>query len=303
MRKPDFFIVGAPKCGTTAMYYYLKQHPEIFMPERKELHFFGTDFYSPHFVRDLQEYLKIFEGADNKKRIGEASVWYLYSKKAALEIKEFNPDADIIIMLRNPVDMMYSLHSHQVFNGSEKITNFEEALSYEEDLKKKTSGSGFIERFFYREVAKYYNQVKRYLDVFGKEKVHIIIYDDFKAHIDVVYKETLKFLKVDETFRPDFRVINPNKVVRSRLLRDFLNEPPLIIGKLTRLIFPKSIRTAIRENLKRLNIKYVPREPMRPELRKALLKEFKEEIDRLSELIRRDLSFWYKNDNIDDFPK
>jgi hypothetical protein len=296
MRKPDFFIVGAPKSGTTSMYFYLKQHPEIFMPERKELHFFGSDFFAPHFVRDLKEYLKFFEGADNKKRIGEASVWYLYSKRAAFEIKEFNPDADIIIMLRNPVDMMYSLHSQQVFNGSQDIINFEEALRHEEDLKKRPFKGGFIERFFYREVAKYYNQVKRYLDVFGEEKVHIIIYDDFKAHTDIVYKDTLRFLRVDETFRPDFKVINPNKIVRSRWLRDFLNEPPLIIRGLIRLIFPKSLRTAIRDNLYRLNIKYVPREPMRPELRKALLQEFKEEINRLSELIGRDLSFWYKID-------
>jgi hypothetical protein len=135
MRKPDFFIVGAPKSGTTAMYFYLKQHPEIFMPERKELHFFGSDFFAPHFVRDLKEYLKFFEGADNKKRIGEASVWYLYSKRAAFEIKEFNPDADIIIMLRNPVDMMYSLRETLRKKGIERASFFSWQKCAKEHLK------------------------------------------------------------------------------------------------------------------------------------------------------------------------
>jgi hypothetical protein len=135
MRKPDFFIVGAPKSGTTAMYFYLKQHPEIFMPERKELHFFGSDFFAPHFVRDLKDYLKFFEGADNKKRIGEASPWYLYSKRAAFEIKEFNPDADIIIMLRNPVDMMYSLRETLRKKGIERASFFSWQKCAKEHLK------------------------------------------------------------------------------------------------------------------------------------------------------------------------
>lgn len=83
MRNPDFFIVGAPKSGTTAMYKYLKQHPDIFMPEVKEIHFFGTDLNSPWFIRDKEKYLSSFSNAKGEKRIGEASAWYLYSKNAA----------------------------------------------------------------------------------------------------------------------------------------------------------------------------------------------------------------------------
>ncbi|NLF38083.1 sulfotransferase, partial [bacterium] len=105
MRLPDFFIVGAPKSGTTALHAYLGRHPSIFVPARKEPHFFGSDIVSPAFVRDRDAYLSLFAGATTEARVGEASIWYLYSKRAAREIKEFNPDARIIIMLRNPVDM------------------------------------------------------------------------------------------------------------------------------------------------------------------------------------------------------
>src|SRR5438093_1590857 len=108
IRLPTFFIVGAPRCGTTALYTYLRQHPDLFLPENKEPHFFGSDLYHPGFVRNLDEYLSLFLEAGNKKRAGEASVWYLYSRNAAAEIMAFCPSARIIAMLRNPVDMMYS---------------------------------------------------------------------------------------------------------------------------------------------------------------------------------------------------
>src|SRR5271156_1339421 len=103
MRKPDFFMVGAPKCGTSAMAHFLGMHPEVFMA-RKEMHFFGQDLrLAPKFYRrDLPAYLAEFEGCAGQARAGEASVWYLFSSQAAREIKAFSPDAGIIIMLREP---------------------------------------------------------------------------------------------------------------------------------------------------------------------------------------------------------
>ncbi len=300
MKKPDFFIVGAPKCGTTAMYNYLNQHPEIFMPKKKEPHFFGSDLYSPWYIRDINAYLSLFKDVKNKKRIGEASVWYLYSKSAAYEIKEFNPDAQIIIMLRNPVDMMYSLHAQRVYNGNEDILDFEEALNAEEDRKKglrMPPHPGLTCAMFYRDAARFTEQVKRYLDVFGRNKVHIIIYDDFKNNTAIVYKETLHFLGVDEDFTPDFKVINPNKVVRSRFLRDFLQMPPDFARLLVKIFIPcRGNRQKIIERLKRWNTIYKPRSPMNPELRKRLILEFETEIRELGKLIGRDLRMWYNPD-------
>src|ERR1700686_4114710 len=174
MRKPDFFMVGAPKCGTTALYRCLQAHPDIFVPERKEPHHFGTDLYSPTYVRNLDEYLSLFAGAEEKKRVGEASVWYLYSKCAAAEIRAFHPHASVIMMLRNPVDMLYSLHSQHLYNGTEEIVDFADALSAEADRKKGRrlpEGVPAVERLFYREVAKYRDQVGRYLRAFGSANV------------------------------------------------------------------------------------------------------------------------------------
>ncbi len=300
MRRPDFFIVGAPKCGTTAMYNYLRQHPDIFMPDRKEPHFFGSDLYSPWYIRDINTYLSLFKDVKDKKRVGEASVWYLYSKRAAYEIKEFNPDAQIIIMLRNPVDMMYSLHAQRVYNGSEDILDFEEALNAEEERKKglrMPPHPGLVCAMFYREAARFTEQVKRYLDVFGRENVHIIIYDDFKNNTATVYKETLRFLGVDEDFTPDLKVINPSKIVISGFLRDFLQMPPDFARLLVKIFIPfRGVRQRIIERLKRWNTVYKPRPPMNPELRKRLILEFEPEISELGRLIGRDLSMWYNPD-------
>ena len=136
MRKPDFFIVGAPKCGTTAMQYYLSQHPDIFLPE-KEMDFFGNDLLFTHPRCTIEQYLAHFDTPEAKfrRRVGEKSVFYLYSKRAAYEIRDFAGAADIIIMLRNPVDMLYSLHSHMLRTGGEEIEDFRAALE-DESIRK-----------------------------------------------------------------------------------------------------------------------------------------------------------------------
>ena len=128
--RPNFFIVGAPKCGTTALHAYLDAHPEIFMSHYKEPRFFGSDLRQRRRPTKSQ-YFSCFARARNEKRVGEASVLYLYSKCAAAEIKEFCPEARIIIMLRDPVEMLHSKHSQSIFSGNEVINDFEEALEAE----------------------------------------------------------------------------------------------------------------------------------------------------------------------------
>src|SRR5215831_7215316 len=121
-KRPDFFIVGAPRCGTTAMGQFLAAHPDIFM-SRKEMHVFGKDlhFGKRFYRRSLETYVSEFAGADAKKRAGEGSVWHLFSTQAAAEIKAFNPEARIIIMLRDPVEMMFSLYHEFRWDGNEHL--------------------------------------------------------------------------------------------------------------------------------------------------------------------------------------
>ncbi|MGH8522664.1 MAG: sulfotransferase domain-containing protein [Gammaproteobacteria bacterium] len=298
MRKPDFFIVGAPKCGTTAIQYYLGQHPDIFLPD-KEMDFFGSDqqFTRPRCT--IERYLAYFNTPEAKfrRRAGEKSVFYLYSQRAAYEIRDFAGAADIIIMLRNPVDMLYSLHSHMLRTGGEEIEDFRAALE-DESIRKQGArlprNELIISGLFYMEVGKYTDQVKRYFDRFGREKVHIIIYDDLKQDTASVYRETLCFLNLDERFQPRFEVVNPYKQVRSKTFRNLLwtlKSNPLA-RSLARATVPRPLRHEVFQRLRQLNTKYVSRPAMDPELRVELQHTFHPEVQRLSELLGRDLTHW-----------
>ena len=295
MRKPDFFIVGAPKCGTTSMRAFLGQHSEIFMPSNVEPHFFGTDALSPHFFRDEQKYLPLFALAKNEKRVGEKSTWYLYSKRSAAEIKEFQPSASIIIMLRNPVDQIYSHHGFRVHIGHESLVDFEAALEAEEDLRKVLRRE--VPFSLYRETPRYTHQVKRYLDVFGRANVHIIIFDDFISDPAGVYRETLGFLRVNPDFQPEFRNINPSRRVRSRAVQILLTNRPQFVRSFMNAITPLQLRKQIFKGLSYLsylNSSYAPRPPMKPEPRSQLQAEFLPEVEQLSRLPDRDLTHWCK---------
>lgn len=295
MRRPDFFVVGAPKCGTTAMDHYLKQHPEIFVLERKEAQFFGTDLYSPTFIRDEEEYLGLYSGARDERRVGETSVWGLYSERAAAEIKRFNSDASIIAMLRNPVEMIPSLHRQYLYTGNEDIEDLKSALAAEEDRKKGwriPSTATFAQGLFYRETARYARQVRRYFDAFGREKVHIVIFDDLKQDSAETYESTLRFLGVATDFRPDFRVVNPSKRVRSQALRNLSKHPREGTRRFARAIVPRPLRQRLVLALERYNTRYETPQPVNPELLESLRAEFVSEVEALSGLLGRDLTRW-----------
>jgi len=296
LRRPDFFIVGAPKSGTTALYENLRRHPEIFMPELKEPHFFGTDLKSPDFIRDERAYLSLFDGARGARRAGEASVWYLYSERAAAEIKEFEPSARIIIMLRNPVEMIHSLHAQRLYSGNEELESFEAALEAEAERKKglRLPPRAYpVEGLFYREVAKYSAQVRRYLSAFEREQVHVILFDDLRQSPPRVYREACEFLGVGARLpEQDARAINPNKRARSKTLRNLLRHPPPLVRAATKALMPLPLRERVRKGLKGLNTKYEQRRPMSAQCRERLRAELAPDVERLSELLGRDLTHW-----------
>lgn len=298
MRKPDFFIVGAPKCGTTAMYTYLRQHPEVFMSRLKEPHFFGSDHHRiNHTPFTMEQYLSFFADAREQKRVGEASTSYLHSRRAAVEIKAFSPSASIIIMLRNPVDVMHAYHGTNLYGGFEFIADFPDALDAEHN--RKCGGcwpdrAGILECLFYREVVEFSEQVRRYLNVFGRERVHVIIYDDFRDDTAGAFQATLRFLGVGTGFRPTFERIRPDGRIRSVGLQNVLLSPPRAVRRLSHAIAPERLRRALVGGVRGLNSRGGPRAPMVPELRKRLLAELAPEVERLGALLGRDLSLWSK---------
>ncbi len=296
-RRPNFFIVGAPKCGTTSMVEYLRQHPDVFMPP-KELHFFGSDInHNPKGLVTQEDYLNHFSKARDEKMTGEKSVWYLYSKKAASEIKKFSPHAKIIIHIRNPVDMLYSLHGHNLRSDRENIINFEKALEAEEDRRKglriPKRTVDFPQHLFYSEIPLYTEQIKRYVEAFGWKQLHIIVFDDLVNNTLKVYRDVLRFLEVDDQFTPDLKVHNPGRQVKSPIVRDLIMNS--WIRTVARKFLPITTRRRMGQTLYHWNISNKPKPPMNKHIRKRLQKQFAPEVKRLSKLLDRDLTHWCKD--------
>ncbi len=278
------------------MYCFLKAHPEIFFSPLKETHYFGRDLQrnKPKRIKD-QKYFSFFRGAKNEKWVGEASTWYLSSTEAAIEIKQFSPEARILIMLRHPVETMYSLHSQNLFNGIEPVTDFEKALALEPDRTEAwmRGDPDSNPRLRYRLAVHYAEQVERYFDVFGRNHVHVIFYDDFKRDVASSYRSTLEFLNVDADFTPSFKVINANKEPRIVWLRDLLLQPPDWIHKIACMLLPEfTTRRCFHRKIVTLNSKWTARPTMDPVLHDRLAAELAPEVDALEALIGRDLSDW-----------
>lgn len=293
MKRPNFFIVGAPRCGTTAMYHYLKGHPEVFMPDVKEPEYFGVDlsFKRHPRVETEDDYLKLFDAANGEPRLGEASPLYLYSETAPLEIKRFCASAKIIIQLRNPVDMIYSLHSKLLLIGHETISDFAVALEVESERRRGQrvpAGIDFTQEVFYRWMGSHATHVERYLKVFGAENVHFVILDDIKSDPAKTYQGVLRFLGIDDSFVPDFRVVNENTQARIRLL----SAPPYLVLKIAKMGVPKGVRQRMRRVTNRFNRVNRKRPAMDQALRRRLQRGFSPDIRRLGALIDRDLESW-----------
>jgi Sulfotransferase family len=207
-RRPDFFVVGHPKSGTTALYRMLSGHRQIFMPPLKETRFFAPELRS-RFWRlgpnrlpsDLEEYLQLFEGVPLEQRAGEASPSYLRSHTAAARIAEVQPDARIVAILREPIDFLRSFHLQLVHNYTETEKDFARALRLEparRDGRKIPRFSQSPEALIYSDHVRYVEQLRRYHDAFSRENVLVLVYDDFRRENERTIREVLRFLEVDE---------------------------------------------------------------------------------------------------------
>jgi len=295
VKRPNFFIVGAPRCGTTALYSYLRQHPEVFLPDHKEPHYFNTDMNSGGAIRRKEEYLTLFAAAKDQVRIGEASVYYLSSQAAPGRIKTFCPTAKIIIMLRNPVDTIHALHAHQVAAWIEDVWDLERALDLEEERKRGLHIPAWMNdphKLFYRQTVDFAAQVKNYSNVFGWENLHVIIYDDFKRDTATSFRQTCAFLGVTPDVQIEFPVVWSNPSFRSRALAKLVRRPPEFVRRLGRILVPGPVRTKVVNALNTWNNVRAPRPPLPVDLRNRLTAGFAPQVQELSALLGRDLSAW-----------
>jgi hypothetical protein len=264
----------------------------------KEPHYFGTDLpFGDRVPYSESDYLSLFSRARDQRHVGEKSVWYLYSKRAAAEIKKFDPTARIIVMLRNPVDQMHALHGECRFQGSEHIPDFEAALRAEPGRRQGVGlpPRGMRDSCLYRAVAGYPDQVTRYFDVFGRENVHVIIFDDLRTNAASVYADTLAFLGLAPITLDDHKPENASHPPRSDRVARVLHNPPRLLSRLGRALLSRRARVHFMARLRRLNSREAPRMPMSVELRRRLQDEFAPEVERLGRMLDRDLSHWSRH--------
>ena len=300
MTKPNLFIVGAPKCGTSSMYYYLAQHPDIYMSERKEPRFFGSDLQLREGwrVTEESEYLNLFSPGANAKYRGEATVFYLYSLKAAEEIRDYCPGAKIIIMLRNPISMLRSLHNHFLVSCNEDLADFQEAIEAQDE---RLRGDRIPKDVWYRdglqytEMASYTKYVQKYYDVFGEKKdVLVVLFDDLKNNTAGQYQRVLEFLEVDSSFQPELEPKNPAPPVSARAIHQFWIRHPKIRHHLSRLVGPSVRRNAMHYLQSILPQGKNQQKPISAEFESELRDFFTPEIKQLGSLLGRNLDHWYQ---------
>jgi hypothetical protein len=290
MKKPNFFIIGAPKCGTTSLAAWLAEHPQVYFSPQKEPHHFNTDH--KHLLTPARnDYEFFFKNSDAQhKAVGEASVWYLYSALAVLNIEKYSPAAKYIVCIRNPVEMAYSLHEQLLVAGYESETDFDlawmrqEARSLGRSIPFLCREPSFLQ---YGSVCSLGSQLERLYKIIPRNRVHTILLDDIKANSRAEYLKVLAFLGVDDDGRLEFSVKNPAKRLRI---------PPL--RRATRLLGTVKRFFRIRQSLgllnilDRLNMEYRPRSQLSTSTRQTLNDYFISDVELLSKLIGRDLSHW-----------
>lgn len=301
MTMPNFLIIGAAKSGTTALYAYLKQHPDIYMSPVKEPRFFAFEneelnFKGPHghgerfnreTITDFKIYQSLFDGVDGETAVGEASPAYLSSaEKASERIQHYIPEVKLIAILRQPAERAYSAFLHTVLHANETNLNFESVLDSEE--KRIQNNWGAI--WQHKKLGFYYDQLLPYYQRFPKEQIKVYLYDDLKQDSTALVQDIFTYLEVDNTFTPNVSSrVNRSGIPRSKWLQDFLQPTDNKLRDFLKPLIPTKIRKSLVKKAKSGNL-------VRPELsskvRQRLTEEYREDILKLQDLINRDLSSW-----------
>jgi hypothetical protein len=296
---PDFFVVGEPKSGTTALYEMLRSHPQIFMPELKEPEFFARELH-PNLEHDeqhpktLEQYLELFAPAGSAKRVGEASVSYLRSRESAARIAALVPDARIIALFREPATMMRSLHLQRLEDYQETEKDLRKAMERERGEHEPTSGHRYSIDW-----VQYTEHLRRYHAAFAAERVLVLIYDDFLADNAATIRKVLHFLDIDESVPISTSKANQTVLVRSprayALLRSlYLGQGPAT-RHLKRAIKALTSQKIRRDGMRELRDRVLWGEP--PPVDERLMAELRErfqpQVAAFAEYIGRDLlSLW-----------
>lgn len=279
---PNFFIVGVGKAGTTSLYEYLSKVPEVYMSPIKEPRFFSVSIEDPSdiTVSEKQEYLDLFRKVVEEKIIGEASPTYIYDPEAPKLIHKVSPKARILITLRDPVERANSAYLELKRNGIITSESFQQVLEKEMNNKKV---SGKINRIFSEGL--YYENIKRYLDIFGTDQVKIIFFEDLVKNTLKTMNEIVKYLGINYVFEnPDFEIFNPYGRSRNKLITKTLTDHQGF-RKILRKIIPSSTR----EKINKAMLVHDEKPKMDENDRKILIKFYTEDVLKVKKLLGKDL--------------
>jgi hypothetical protein len=292
VKSPNFFLIGAPKCGTTSLAAWLSEHPQIYMPAIKEPHFFNTDGLQS--ITSKTDYKELFRDAKAEHiAVGEASTHYLFSQAAVPNILGFNPDAKFIVCFRNPVEAAPSLHSERLYNGRENIKDFISAWKIQENRRAgRNIPSNVIsdpERLQYGSYCLFGAQLQRLYQAVNSKSVKVVLLDDIRTEPARVYSEILDFLGVPNTYTPQFQKLNSYKHVRSVFVSVFLRR----INNLKERLGIKT-NFGFMGKLASINVVHGQKLTLDEEFRRELILYFEQDIRLLMNLIQRDLTKWLK---------
>ena len=303
LRRPNFFLAGAPKCGTTALYEYLRGHPHVYLPQLKEPRYFAEDYGDFREVRSLSEYEGLYlKVPGDAVAVGDGSPWYLSSLVAAERIHAYNPDARIIVMLRNPLEVLPSLHNQFLFSFKETERDLDRAWR----LQATRAQGGSLppahpapRMLQYAELLSFGRQYENLLTHFPANQVHVILFDDFRRDTPAAYANTLSFLGLEHDGRSDFPVVNEAAAHRNPYLGWLVNSPasPLFrcIYRIREATGLKS--TGILAPMLRVNRQAAAKAELTSELRAEIIQVLANDIRKLERLLGRDLSPWLASDN------
>jgi Sulfotransferase domain len=296
------FIVGAAKAGTTVLWSWLKAHPDVYFPDFKEPHYFcfqnsknvgGAEMdqhYKNKITTTLNAYQSLYENSTSGQMMGDASPGYLYFQHAAERIKLHDPDAKIICILRNPIDRAFSQFLHHVRDGLEETTNFNEAL----DLEEARIRNGWWWGFHYSNAGNYLNQWTKYCENFKPHQRLLIFYDDLEKQPEKVYQLICNFLELvpQQDINFDFRT-NDTSLIKSVPKYSHLHrslEQGSHFSHLIHKLLPTRTSKWARDCLFAFNRTKKP--TLTPEVRSRLKKYYEDEMKKLSDFVRADLTHW-----------
>jgi Sulfotransferase family len=313
VRLPNFFIVGAPKAGTTSLYAYLEQHAQVYMSPIKELHYFAFEYRlenfseeeRPRIARDMrsleeylrgdmrekrfgalvsnwEDYLKLFRNVSDEIAVGEASPCYLWSETAARNIAARIPHARIIINLRNPVDRAFSHYLHMLMAGSTR-RSFREQIYANLRCEKKQIGSLWP----FLEFGHYYQQIKRYMNEFPRSQIHVSFYEDLERAPGLLVSDLYAFLGVDRSFVTNVsHRHNEPRILKLARVAYYLKE--WHIWPYLRNLAPRSLSPRLQSVMLRSRASLA----MGPEDRAFLTDYYRDDNLKLAALLNRDLASW-----------